>query len=394
MRLLFFTWLFLTTGGLVALLIRKDSGYALLSWDVWTIEMSLPVLILGMLLLFTGLFLLIRFTAHLLELPVQLQDWRSKKHSKRAQQSMIRGLLQLAEGQWKDSEHSLTKDAEQSDTPLLNYLAAARVAQYQGAHERRDAYIRLAYQHMPSADVAVSLTQAQLQLADKQLEQALATLQHLRGIAPRHPYVLKLLARLFEQLGDWQQLLDLLPELHKQKVLNSEELARLEVCAHSSLLDEAASTDSLEDAWQALPKKLTQNQQLVLNYATHLHNRGEDKLAEPLLRKSLEKAWDEQMVLLYGQLDGEHSKQQLTSAESLLGQQPDNPILLLTLGRLSLKEKLWGKARAYLEASIAASGPAAAYQELGHLLETLDKPDEALVVYREGMGKTATNVPG
>jgi hypothetical protein len=37
---------------------------------------------------------------------------------------------------------------------------------------------------MPSADVAVSLTQAELQLADHQLEQALATLKHLRSVAP------------------------------------------------------------------------------------------------------------------------------------------------------------------------------------------------------------------
>ena len=94
-----------------------------------------------------------------------------------------------------------------------------------GEHERRDAYIRLAHENMPSADVAVSLTQAELQLADHQLEQALATLRHLRSVAPKHTYVLRLLRRLYEQLGDWEHLRELIPELRRRKVRYHKALA-------------------------------------------------------------------------------------------------------------------------------------------------------------------------
>ena len=79
---------------------------------------------------------------------------------------------------------------------------------------------------MPSADVAVSLTQAELQLADHQLEQALATLKHLRSVAPKHTYVLRLLRRLYEQLGDWEHLRELLPELRRRKVEDDADLAK------------------------------------------------------------------------------------------------------------------------------------------------------------------------
>ncbi len=389
MRMLMLVWLFLMAGGLGALLVRKDSGYALLSWDVWTVEMSLATLLLMALLLFASVYLLARLTARIFEMPSRLQHWQHRHQTRRAQQSLTRGLLQLAEGEWEKSEHSLVQYAEQSETPLLNYLVAARAAQSQGAHDRRDTYIRLAHKHMPSADVAVGLTQAELQLADEQLELALATLIHLRGIAPRHRYVLKLIAQLYERLGEWKHLLELLPALRKHKVLDNEQLSQLEIRACMALLDQAAAAGSLDQAWSQMPKALQQNQQLVLNYATHLRAMNQDPVAEPLLRQSIKKNWDQQLVLLYGLLDGEDPKQQLNCAEALLEQQPHDPVLLLTLGRLSLRDKLWGKAKSYLEASIGASGSVEACQELGHLLETMGEPGKALAVYRDGIDKTA-----
>lgn len=395
MRMLILVWLFLMAGGLGALLVRKDSGYALLSWDVWAVEMSLVTLLLITLLLFASVYLLIRLVARIFEMPTHLHDRLHRHRTRRAQQSLTRGLLQLAEGEWEKSEHSLVQHAEQSETPLLNYLFAARAAQSQGAHERRDTYIRLAHKHMPSADIAVSLTQAELQLADEQLEQALATLIHLRGIAPRHHYVLRLVAQLYERLGEWNQLLELLAELRKYKVLDNEQLSQLEIRTYTALQDNAAGKESLDQVWQKTPKILRQNPQLLLNYATHLHEMNQDPIAEPLLRHSIEKAWNQRLVLLYGQLDGENSKQQLNCAEALLEQQPHNPVLLLALGRLSLKDRLWGKAKTYLEASIGASGPVEAYHELGQLLESMSEPDKALVVYRDGISKTgaASTIP-
>jgi HemY protein len=60
--------------------------------------------------------------------------------------------------------------------------------------------------------------------------------------------------------------------------------------------------------------------------------------------------------------------------------------LLLTLARLCLQAKLWGKARSYLEESIAILPKVAAYQELGLLLEQLGEPDKALECFRTGLG--------
>ena len=144
------------------------------------------------------LHLSLRVLSRLWHTPERVAEWRRKRRLQRAHRSLTRGLVELAEGRWKVAERHLTKHAEQSETPLINYLAAARAAQLQDEHARRDDYLHLAHESMPSADVAVGLTQAELQLAHQQYEQALATLMHVRSLSPKHNYVLKLLKKLYE----------------------------------------------------------------------------------------------------------------------------------------------------------------------------------------------------
>ena len=238
--------LLVLAGAGIGVVLSQDSGYVLLSFGRYTVEMSLALLILFLVALFLALYLGIRLIVRTLHLPADVHEWKQKRGTRLAQQAMTRGLLEMSEGDWRGAEKRLVRFADRSETPLLNYLAAARAAQLQGAHDRRDGYIRLAHETMPSADVAVSLTQAELQLADQQLEQALATLKHLRSVAPKHTYVLRLLRRLYEQLGDWEHLRELLPELRRRKVEDEGELRLLELRTHRALLEQAflASDDA------------------------------------------------------------------------------------------------------------------------------------------------------
>ena len=396
MSLLLKIWLFLLAGAAVGVVLSRDSGYALLSFGNYTVELSLALLLLILGTLFVTLYLGIRLIARTLHLPRDMRDWQQKRGSQMAQQAMTRGLLEMSEGNWHSAERRLVRFADRSETPLLNYLAAARAAQLQGAHERRDSYIRLAHETMPSADVAVSLTQAELQLADQQLEQALATLKHLRSVAPRHTYVLRLLRRLYEQLGDWEHLRELLPELRRRKVEGEIDLNRLEVRTHRALLEQAflsSNARQLGLAWADVPRNLREDPQLLGDYAGYLQEGGEDDKAEQLLRTALAKRWDAGLGEIYGLLETDEPGRQLAQMEQFLADRPDDPILLLTLGRLSLRAHLWGKARGYLEACIGRKGPPQAYRELGQLLERMHEPEQAIDVYRRGLSGTGGPEP-
>ena len=64
-------------------------------------------------------------------------------------------------------------------------------------------------------------------------------------------------------------------------------------------------------------------------------------------RDALKKQWDTGLVETYGLLDIAEPGKQLSAMERFLADHPDDPTLLLTLGRLSLRAQLWGKARGY-----------------------------------------------
>ncbi|MCG6967929.1 MAG: heme biosynthesis protein HemY [Chromatiaceae bacterium] len=396
MRSLLKIWLFVLAGAGLGVVLSRDSGYVLLSFGNYTVEMSLALLLLFIAALFGALYLGIRMMVRTLHLPQDVRDWKHKRGSRLAQQAMTRGLLEMSEGNWRSAERRLVRFADRSETPLLNYLAAARAAQLQGAHDRRDGYIRLAHECMPSADVAVSLTQAELQLADHQLEQALATLKHLRSVAPKHNYVLRLLRRLYEQLGDWEHLRELLPELRRRKVEDDADLQRLEIRTHRALLEQAfLSGDErrLNLAWADVPRGLRDEPQVLGDYAGYLQESDQDGRAEQLLRDALRKQWDPGLIETYGLLESAEPGKQLSQMERFLADHPDDPTLLLTLGRLSLRAQLWGKARGYLEACIGRNGPAQAYRELGQLLERMHEPDKAIEIYRRGLSGTGGPEP-
>ncbi len=388
MRSVIAAFLALLTAVVVSLWVKEDNGYVLIGYGPWTVEGSLALFVLLGLALFLVLHLSLRLLSRLWQMPERVSEWRRKRRLQRAHRALTRGLVELAEGRWKVAERHLTRYAEQSESPLINYLAAARAAQLQGEHERRDDYLHLAHESMPSADVAVGLTQAELQLAHQQYEQALATLMHVRSLSPKHNYVLKLLKKLYENLGEWKKLEEILPDLRRRKVIGDKELQSLEgQVVRERLKQEAGGVDSLVRYWQTIPKELRQDQGLLVEYARLMLAVGAGPRVEPLIAAALGRNWHNELVTLYGRIELNDPSHQLAVAEGWLKQRPEDAVLLRTLARLALKNKLWGKARSYLEASIAIAASPESYQQLGLLL------DKAMQCFRAGLS-LATPEPG
>jgi HemY protein len=80
-------------------------------------------------------------------------------------------------------------------------------------------------------------------------------------------------------------------------------------------------------------------------------------------------------------------------AESWLAAHPDEPELLLCLGRLSARDKLWGKARDYFESSYRLQRSAEVCAELGRLLTGLGEPKVAAAYFREGLLLSESDLP-
>jgi HemY protein len=245
---------------------------------------------------------------------------------------------------------------------------------------------------MPDAELAVGLTQAEVQLSSDQAEQALATLRHLRTIAPKHAYVLHLLRKIYERLQSWDDLLELLPELSRQHVIDAAQAESLQHQIYRQRLAQAADRlDALQRSWDEVPKALRHSTELLRDYAGHLIAIGAHGEAEQVLHDYLRKGWDAQLIRLYGRVKGDDPKRQLATAEKWLKEYEHHPEQLLALARIAFHNKLWGKGRSYLEASIAFEPRAESYCELGQLLEQMGEKEKASDCFRQGLQLAAAD---
>lgn len=365
-----------------------ENSYALLVYKDWQLENNLLILFILIFLSYLAIWAGIKFLRMLWKMPDSIDAYSFKRRHDSATKHLNQGLIDLIECRWESAEKHLLKDVDYSETPLLNYLGAARAASQLNKFDSRDQYLKAAHSNAEDADVAILLTQADLQLNHRQTEQALATLSRLREIAPRHGYVLKLLSRLHHQLREWDKLAEILPALRKSNVLTQEQLDSLEVDTYKGLLEQAAKNQvetTLSDAWNSLPKVLRKDSRLNTVYISAVISKGEYKEAEHLLRAALNKHWDENLIALYGQLQLEDSNTLLAQCENWQHKQPNSPGLLLALARLSRNERLWGNAEEHYRRCIEVAPSVNAYSELADMLEGLGQEQRAAELYKAGI---------
>lgn len=366
--------------------LNNDPGHVLISINHWTVEATLWVAVAALLLVFILLHALLMLLNQIALIPGNYCKWKSRRRSQKARKITRQGLIEFSEGYWALAKNHLIKALPDTDTPLLNYLTAARAAQEMGESHLRDNYLREAQQSMPEARIAVELTQAQLQLANQQWEQALATLRHLHDLAPHHPYVLKLLMHLYQEVRDWPQLIALLPELKKNNVITGDafDTLRQQTIRHAmSDLARISNEQALTQMVNHLPKNLKLDPELMACYCSFLIKNNQLQQAESILRRCLRKEYNDKLITLYGQFHTD--EKQLVFAESLLKKRANSAALHLSLGKLSLANNLWGKAKTYFEESIQLGASPDAYAELGKLYEHLGEHNQACVAYRQGL---------
>lgn len=386
MRRLFFYLLILTIAISLGLFIQRDPGAVLILYQNWVIEMPLWFAIVALIGLFFLLHQILKCLHYIGGFWSRCHQLFKQRRQHRARILTHRGLIQYAEGQWKNAEYLLVKAAKHSDTPLVNYLAAARAAQEQGLEEQRNHYLQLAQIASPEAQIAIGLTQAELQKKHQQFEQSLATLKQLQQWAPRHPQVLNMLKDLYVQLKDWHNLKTLIPDLRKQKVLPNHEMIALEADVECELLDSLRSQNNLailQESWRTLPRRIKKNSKLIQKYAELLLEHHQQISVETLLYAALKQEWHDGLGYLYGTVTGADPDKQLLFAESWLKKENQNPVLLQTLSSLCVQQKLWGKARRYLELSLALQPSSEGYHKLAELLERLGDKEAALASYRK-----------
>lgn len=370
-------------GVLAANFLIADNGYVLINFRGYLLEMS----VFGLLLVLIAAYAAVRIVVHIWRAPRQLGEAVARRRTRKAGERITQGFIELGQGNFARGERLLTRGIRHSETPLLNYLAAARAAQAQGDTERRDNWLAMAAEQEPRAATTVLMTQAELQVDADDPAGAALTLDKVLEASPAHAEALRLRAELCLAAADWPLLRKLLPRLRSAGALPASQLDEWTIQTWSALFAapdiDAATCKSL---WKSLPRDLRAQPRLVEAHARALLNLGEGNV-EAIVRKALRRHWDAGLVRLYGELEAPNTTKLLKQAEKWLRQYPDDAALLQAAARLCVREELWGKSRSYYESAASVQPTPEIWQELGQLMLSMGEQAAAFEAFQKGLAQ-------
>lgn len=384
--------LVLVAGGLLAHVMLADPGYVAIRAGRSLFETTVPVFVL---LLAAG-HLVASALSRTFASRRRIAQLRAERRRRKARDDTQRGLLDLAAGQWKRAEELLSRAATDADSPAANYLVAARAADLLDATDRRDEWLARAQEEAPEARAAALVTLAEMQMRRGQDEPALLTLEQLDASGDLNSRGLELMARLCQKLGRNERLRELGPRLLSAKELPEDQVNELLAqvrLAEIRAAGERANQSALEKAWSDLPRSVRKLPQSIVTYARAAMACRDHPSAERVLRELIDATGDSAAIRLYGDLVLPDPLAPLDRAEGWLRQRPEDPDLLASCARLCMRAELVGKARSYLEASLARRPSAENSLILAELLEDMGEHDTATSWLRQAAAQAVGRRP-
>jgi len=380
--------LLVIAGAWLGAMIQMDAGYILLAWRQTTVEMSLWVGVVLMLITFAGLYTLLRLVFSV-RAPWQfLLRWSAEGKLRRMQRQTRHGLLALANGQYERAEEKLGGLVANTTQPLVVIPALAEAEARLGKFAQAQARLQRLLTSMPEAFALVGLAQARIFIQQGDAEAALTPLQQITTKDKRHAQANELLLELLQGLQRWTDVIALLKVIGAAKQMSKAMLAQQQQKAYqlafAQVTADQKGLEQLLQLWQKAPASVQESShcRLALVQAMGQAEGNPATRTAEFIESSLKQQWDDDLVLAYAHLPMANVEAALKYAESWQQQAKNSAALQLTLGRLCRRLELWGKARDYLTASINIQASKEAHAELARLEQHLGRVDVALEHYR------------
>lgn len=362
---------------------KPNAGYVLLVYPPYRIELSFNFFLV---LTFTFIFVmygLIRLTASMIALPEKSREYHLKRTRERNRSVMLDGLVSYFEGRYAKAEKAAALALEAKESPALNAVVAARAAHELRSYDRRDGYLAKAEELEPERKTLRLMTGAELLIEERRYNEALSILKQLKE-GRQHTAALRLELKVQQHLKDWDAVLDLAAQLDTRNAFDAVYSEQLKRHARIEKLKRKVGDgrDRFLAYWQKMPESERKDGRIASIAAQTLISFNECAAAQKIIEESLESQWNSHLVAIYAECPEPDTVKRIERAEIWLKQHDDDAVLLLTLGRLCMHQKLWGKAKSYLDASLSVHPSAAAHLTQARLAEAMHNPEEAESHYR------------
>lgn len=383
-----FLFLVLIASVVVGPMLAGHQGYVLIQTDNYNIETSVTGLVIMGVLLFVVLLVIEWILRRIFRTGARTRGWFIGRKRTRARKQTKAALIKLAEGDYKQVEKLLTRNADHAEQPVVNYLLAAEAAQQRGDDFRTNQYLERAAEAADTDQLPVDITRVRIQLAQGENHAARHGVDRLLNQAPRHPEVLRLAEMAYLRTGAFASLLEILPSMSKINLHTEAELQALQQQAYIGLMNQAMAdegSDGLKRWWKDQSRKTRHEVPLQIAMAEHLIECNDHELAQEIVLDSLKRQYDERLVLLIPRLKSGNPQQLEKALRQQVKQHGATPLLNSTLGQLLMKHGEWQQAADAFREALKQRPDAYDYAWLADVLDKLHRSDEAAQMRREGL---------
>jgi HemY protein len=363
---------------LVALLFRVNDGYALFVAPPYRVELSLNTLLILAVLAFFFVHGVLRLASRLARLPREVREHRRRQQQDRARGRLDAAVVALIEGRDGKARQFASESLEIPHSSAVAALVGARAALDMHDYEGALALLRRPDAQATSLAVPRLMLEAETALERGHAADALARLADLRREAGLHTAALRLELRALTAAGRHGDIPPLVDQLVKRKAYEPAQGQVLRARAHAEAIAALAhDAAGLRGYWARLSEADREQAPVAEAAARALLAQGSDREAADILARALDRQWEPRLLQWYAECRTPDPTRQLETAERWLVDYSQDAALLYALGRLCERQKLWGKAQTYLEASLALDNHWRTQLALGELFASLGRADEA-----------------
>ncbi|HEY5633083.1 MAG TPA: heme biosynthesis HemY N-terminal domain-containing protein [Burkholderiaceae bacterium] len=367
----------------LSLLLQFNHGNVAVLWPPYRVDVSVNVALLGLIVLFVALHLLVLALGKALNLPARVREYRLRRRQDASRKALRDGLLALFEGRFGRAERLADKARDDQEMAGTAALVAARAAHRMREVERRDRWLERAREDRRSEQAELT-TAAEFALDEQDASTAVAAIERLHAGRSRHIHSLRLALRAYELGGNWARLLQTLRLLEKRDALPDTVIRGYRVRACRALFERESGDDptGVRERWRSLRSADRAMPEVVAAAAAAFARAGDPDYARKLIEDAMKSAYSPLLVRRYAALDDSATRERIERAEHWLEKYGPDPALLLALGRLCMRESLWGKAKEFLQRHLAGGESAAAHVALAELAEATGQVTAAATHYR------------
>jgi len=367
----------------IALFAGGSDGLVVIAAFGKRIDLSFNLAVVLVFAGYAGFYFLARMIATLVAIPARVRSYREERTRSRLRQSLNDALLAFFQGRYASAEKSAAAALTGDETKGVAAIIAARSAHELGRFSEREQFLDQAKGAAPEVDQARLTTLADLLVSQGRHAEAIEVLKDLSARDSRNLRLLRLKLQAEQALRNWDEVLSTVNALEKLGGIGPAEAAAVRRGAHLGNLNrKAQDAQALSAYWKQLPGEMRTEPAVAATAARYHLALGGNAEAQAIIEQALAREWNAGLVALYGESAGQDALPQIERAEGWLREHARDPALLLALGKLCMRQGLWGKAQSYIEASLALEPTHDGHMTLAALMEQIGKPQEAVAHFR------------